>query len=106
MRVPLFKNTLSVVAILLGVLPLALVAQQEPAQPIFRDGQAQVVPAFADSTQWIRHHLWVEAEFDSDGDGRHDRLHVDVFRPRQTETEGLKVPVVYESIPYYAGVSG
>ena len=106
MRVPLFKNTLSVVALLLGVLPLALVAQQEPAQPIVRDGQAQVVPAFADSTQWIRHHLWVEAEFDSDGDGRHDRLHVDVFRPRQTETEGLKVPVVYESSPYYAGVSG
>jgi X-Pro dipeptidyl-peptidase len=78
----------------------------ERAQPAFRDGQAQVVPAFADSTQWIHHRLWVEAEFDSDGDGRPDRLHVDVFRPRQTETEGLKVPVIYESSPYYAGVSG
>ncbi len=76
------------------------------AQPIFEDGQAQVVPAFADPEQWIHHRLWVEADFDSDGDGRPDRLHVDVFRPRQTETEGLKVPVVYETSPYYAGVSG
>lgn len=77
-----------------------------PAQPVFQHGQAQVVAAFADSTQWIHHDLWVETEFDSDGDGRLDRMHVDVFRPRQTETEGLKVPVVYESSPYYSGVSG
>jgi hypothetical protein len=25
-----------------------------PARPVFTDGQAQVVPAFADETQWIR----------------------------------------------------
>ncbi|HSG01218.1 MAG TPA: Xaa-Pro dipeptidyl-peptidase, partial [Vicinamibacterales bacterium] len=57
-------------------------------------------------TGWIRHRLWVETEFDSDGDGRRDRVHVDVTRPRQTDTEGLKVPVIYESSPYYAGTSG
>jgi X-Pro dipeptidyl-peptidase len=66
---------------------------------------AQVVPAFADSSTWIRHNLWVETDFDSDRDGRNDRVHVAVTRPRQTETEGLKVPVVYGSSPYYAGVS-
>ncbi len=76
------------------------------AAPVFVDGQAQVVPAFADSTQWIREELWVEAEFDSDGDGKRDRMHVDVTRPRQTSTESLKVPVVYESSPYFAGTSG
>ena len=31
---------------------------------------------------------------------------VDVTRPRQTDTEGLKVPVIYESSPYFAGTSG
>ena len=77
-----------------------------PARPVFVDGQAQVVPAFEDETQWIRERLWVETEFDSDGDGRSDRVHVDVTRPRQTETEGLKVPVIYESSPYFAGTSG
>jgi X-Pro dipeptidyl-peptidase len=86
-----------------------IVSAQAPAQktlPVFENGQAQIVPGFQDSAQWIRERLWVEAEFDSDGDGKRDRLHVDVTRPRQTETEGLKVPVVYESSPYYAGTSG
>ncbi|MGH7577830.1 MAG: Xaa-Pro dipeptidyl-peptidase [Longimicrobiales bacterium] len=74
--------------------------------PIFVDGQAQIVPAFADSTEWIRQKLWVETEFDSDGDGENDRMHVAVVRPRQTETEALEVPVIYESSPYYSGTSG
>ena len=81
-------------------------AQQAPAGPIFADGQAQIVPAFEDESQWIREKLWVETEFDSDRDGRHDRVFADVTRQRQTETEGLKVPVIYESSPYYAGTSG
>jgi X-Pro dipeptidyl-peptidase len=70
------------------------------------DGLAQVVPAFQDSEQWIRHDLWVETELDSDDDGKRDRVHVDVTRPKQTDTEGLKVPVVYESSPYFAGTAG
>ncbi len=73
------------------------------AGPVFRDGQAQEVPAFSDSAEWIREHLWVETGFDSDRDGRPDRVHVDVTRPAQT-AEGLKVPVIYESSPYYSGV--
>src|SRR5688500_4965890 len=79
---------------------------QGAARPVFVDGQAQVVPGFQDEKQWIRQTLWVETEFDSDGDGRRDRMYVDVTRPRQTGTEGLKVPVIYESSPYYAGTSG
>ena len=74
--------------------------------PIFVNGQAQVVPGFRDPANWIRQELWVETSFDSDGDGRNDRMHVDVTRPRQTDTEGLKVAVVYESSPYFAGTSG
>lgn len=75
------------------------------AGPVFKDGQAQIVPAFQDSSQWIREELWVETEFDSDGDGEPDRMHVAVVRPWQTETEGLKVPVVYESSPYFSGTA-
>jgi X-Pro dipeptidyl-peptidase len=73
------------------------------AQPVFVDGQAQVVEGFADPESWIRHDLWVETEFDSDGDGRPDRVHVDVTRQLQTDGEGLRVPVIYESSPYYSG---
>jgi X-Pro dipeptidyl-peptidase len=72
---------------------------------VFVDGQAQVVPAFSDTTEWIRERLWVETTFDTDGDGKLDRMHVDVTRQRQTATEGLKVPVVYETSPYFAGTA-
>ncbi|HEX8390856.1 MAG TPA: Xaa-Pro dipeptidyl-peptidase [Longimicrobium sp.] len=82
----------------------AQAAPQSDARPVFQNGMAQVVPAFADSTQWIRQNLWVETDFDSDRDGRMDRVHVDVTRPGQTAS-GLKVPVVYGSSPYYAGTS-
>jgi X-Pro dipeptidyl-peptidase len=83
-------------------------AAQAPARtlPVFQNGQAQIVPGFADSTQWIRQRLWVETEFDTDGDGKKDRMHVDVTRPGQTDSEQLRVPVVYESSPYFAGTSG
>jgi X-Pro dipeptidyl-peptidase len=47
--------------------------------------------------------LWVETEFDSDGDGKLDRMHVSVTRPRQTESDGLKLPAIYISSPYFAG---
>ena len=85
--------------------PARPAAGQQPAGPIFIDGQAQIVDAFADSARWIRHELWVETEFDTDGDGEPDRMHVSVVRPWQTESEGLEVPVIYGSSPYYAGTS-
>jgi X-Pro dipeptidyl-peptidase len=97
----------TLVAVLVaGTTSTATAQDQGPARPIFENGQAQIVPAFEDSAQWIRQELWVEAEFDSDGDGAPDRMHVAVVRPRQTETEGLKVPVIYESSPYFSGVAG
>ncbi len=79
---------------------------QEKAFPIFKDGEAQIVEAFKNPKDWIRHDLWVETSFDTDGDGKLDRMHVSVTRPKQTETQGLKLPVVYESSPYYAGTAG
>ena len=91
--------------IFLFLLAFSLKAQ-EKATPIFKDGEAQIVEAFNDPSKWIRHDLWVETTFDSDGDGKLDRMHVGVTRPFQTETEGLKLPIVYESSPYYAGTAG
>jgi len=85
---------------------IAKINAQEKAIPIFKDGEAQIVSAFEDKTKWIRHDLWVETTFDTDGDGRLDRMHVAVTRPEQTESEGLKLPIVYETSPYYAGTAG
>ncbi|MCF7957165.1 MAG: Xaa-Pro dipeptidyl-peptidase [Phycisphaerae bacterium] len=73
---------------------------------VFTEGKAQIVEAFKDPDKWIREDLWVETEFDSDGDGKLDRVHVDVTRPFQTDTEKLKLPVIYNSSPYFAGTTG
>ncbi|HPF61501.1 MAG TPA: Xaa-Pro dipeptidyl-peptidase [Gemmatimonadales bacterium] len=89
----------------LAVLVAARPATAQQVGPVIVDGQAQVVEAFSDSTTWIREHLWVETEFDSDGDGRPDRMHVDVTRPAATAS-GLRLPVIYETSPYFAGTSG
>ena len=98
------RTRVAVVAAVAVALPGALAATAAAqTQPVFVNGQAQVVPAMNVSSEWIRHRLWVETEFDSDGDGKRDRMHVDVTRPAQTNTEGLRVPVVYETSPYYAG---
>jgi len=99
-----------VIRLALGAAVLCLAipasAQTVPSSglPAFEDGQAQIVDAFADQEAWVRHDLWVETNFDSDGDGQLDRMHVDVTRPSQTDSEGLRVPVVYETSPYYSGV--
>ena len=95
------KFLLPLVLLLAAAFPLTA----QKAQPVFADGQAQVVPAFADPKTWIHHDVFVETEFDTDGDGRMDRMHVDVTRPRQTDTEGLRLPVIYETSPYYTGVA-
>jgi len=98
-----FKISISILVTFITLIPYT--NAQEKAVPIFEDGQAQIVPAFEDPEQWIKHDLWVETEFDTDGDGLPDRMHVDVTRPVQTDTEGLKLPVVYVSSPYFAGTA-
>ena len=75
---------------------------QDKVSPIIKDGMTQVVPEFNDPESWIKHDLFVETEFDTDGDGKLDRVHVDVTRPAQTEN-GLKLPVIYATSPYFAG---
>lgn len=102
-------NKLTKLTFLLSIIitPLFSVNAQtaEKSVPYFENGEAQIVPAFEDPEKWIRHDLWVETEFDTDGDGKLDRMHVAVTRPHQTDTEGLKLPIVYVSSPYFAGVA-
>lgn len=89
-------------AVALTLTPTLTVLAQadEPLRPVVADGVMQSV--FTDRSTWVRQELWVETEFDSDGDGVLDRMHVSLARPGETEG-GLKVPVVYQTSPYYAG---
>ncbi len=99
------KNLTKLIFILSFLITATNAQAQEKSVPIFENGEAQIIPAFQDSSKWVRHDLWVEAEFDTDGDGKLDRMHVSVARPYQTDTEGLKLPIIYVSSPYFAGVA-
>jgi X-Pro dipeptidyl-peptidase len=95
----------AVLATLLLAAPCAAADDEEHAAVVIKDGETQIVPRFKDPDLWIRHDLWVETEFDSDEDGKPDRMHVGVTRPRQTDTEDLKVPVIYATSPYFGGTA-
>lgn len=92
--------------LLVTALQVLALGVAQTTQPVFKHGEAQVVQAFANASEWIQEELWVETEFDSDSNGRMDRMHVFLTRPRQTQTEGLKLPIVYMTSPYFAGTGG
>ena len=54
------------VTALLALTSLAAETPPRAAHPVFTDGQAQIVPEFQESADWIQEKLWVETEFDSD----------------------------------------
>jgi len=81
--------------------------------PVIINGEAQKIPTFEKPDDWIKHDLWVETEFDSDGDGKRDRMHVDVTRPLQTRlrTSGSRlfmsrVPILPELHQLTDSISG
>jgi X-Pro dipeptidyl-peptidase len=76
------------------------------AIPIIKDGHSQYIKLFDTPKEWIQEEVWVETEFDSDFDGKLDRMHVWVVRPYQTETQKLKLPVIYVTSPYFGGIAG
>jgi X-Pro dipeptidyl-peptidase len=60
-----------------------------------QDGVTQPVFPFANAIE-----VFVESEVDSDGDGVRDRVRIRISRPGETESQGIKVPVVFEHSPY------
>jgi len=92
-------------ALTLAAVPFAAATAQK-AGPVFQNGQA------ADRARLSGFH-----QVDSSGNygskrrstattmAKKDRIHADVTRPAQTESEGLKVPIVMSSSPYFAGTS-
>jgi X-Pro dipeptidyl-peptidase len=87
---------------LLGLFALTAgpAAAADPSPPPWlkvENGQTQ--PQF-DFAQAIEEVVFVETELDSDGDGRRDRVRIQISRPAETETQGFKVPVVFEHSPY------
>ena len=88
----------SVAAALFTVLASVAVGWAAPARAV---GGTEPVHDYA---QAIRERVWVQTPVDSDADGRPDRVAVRVIRPRAS-ADGLKVPVIFQASPYYAGLN-
>ncbi|MEO7362704.1 MAG: CocE/NonD family hydrolase, partial [Gemmatimonadaceae bacterium] len=89
-----------------GPPPVSGIGANGQLGPVVKDGVMQPVMEFADTAQLIRQSLWVETNFDSDRDGRLDRVHVQVTRPGAAEKAGLKVPILMLSSPYIGPTNG
>ncbi|MFF7200151.1 Xaa-Pro dipeptidyl-peptidase [Streptomyces sp. NPDC008141] len=50
----------------------------------------------------IRESVWVDTRLDGDGDGKSDRVAVDIVRPREPAQQGRKIPVIMDASPYYS----
>ncbi|MFD9222591.1 Xaa-Pro dipeptidyl-peptidase [Streptomyces sp. NPDC060064] len=50
----------------------------------------------------IRESVWVDTRLDGDGDGKTDRVAVDIVRPREPAQQGRKIPVIMDASPYYS----
>ncbi|MGW8600921.1 Xaa-Pro dipeptidyl-peptidase [Streptomyces sp. NPDC055893] len=70
-----------------------------PASPAPAARESRPVHSYADA---LRESVWVDTGLDGDGDGRTDRVAVDIVRPRETAAAGRKVPVIMDASPYYA----
>ena len=91
-RLPLLAVTLAIAAI-----PAPAALGGDAPGIVVRDGVTQPVPALAATVQ---QRVFVETPVDTDGDGRLDRVALDVSRPRATVTGDLDVPVIFEHSPY------
>ncbi len=89
-----------------GPPPVSGIGADGKLGPVVKDGMMQPVREFADSSQVIRQSLWVETNFDSDHDGKPDRVHVQVIRPGAAEKAGLKIPTIMLSSPYIGPTNG
>ncbi|MER5205444.1 Xaa-Pro dipeptidyl-peptidase [Streptomyces sp. NPDC002825] len=72
-------------------------ALPEPVSPFVRESRP--VHSYADA---VRESVWVDTGLDGDGDGRADRVAVDIVRPREPAAAGRRIPVIMDASPYYA----
>ncbi|MBM2620833.1 CocE/NonD family hydrolase [Actinoplanes sp. LDG1-06] len=97
MRSALAAVGAGLLAALSGLPAPATAATSGPATIVVRDGATQ--PVF-DYAQAITEEVFVEVPLDTDGDGVRDRVRLEITRPGETETAGLKVGSLMIATPY------
>jgi len=105
-RVVALTATFAIALLVLTPAEAARPRSDPPSTPpwlLVEDGMTQ--PQF-DLAEAVEETLWVQTSVDSDLDGKNDRVRVQLSRPAETESEGIKVPVIFEQSPYRSNVGG
>ncbi|MCW7943394.1 x-prolyl-dipeptidyl aminopeptidase [Streptomyces hygroscopicus] len=83
--------TAAIAALLAAFLtPTAAHGAPRESRPVYSYGNA------------IRESVWVDTGLDGDGDGKTDRVAVDIVRPREPAAQGRRIPVIMDASPYYS----
>ena len=73
-----------------------------PTYVLGADGETAPVYSFANA---IRERVWVPVPgVDQNADGVDDRVALDIIRPQETQTQGMKVPAIIDVSPYYTSL--
>jgi X-Pro dipeptidyl-peptidase len=96
----------SVAAFAASILLAAPAAAGDPSPPPWLKVEDGVTQPQFDAANAIEEVVFVESEVDSDGDGARDRIRIRISRPGETESQGIKVPVVFEHSPYRGDLGG
>ena len=75
------------------------VAQSETPPPWLNVHDGVTQPQF-ELANAIEEVVFVQSEVDSDRDGDSDLIRIRISRPGETESQGIKVPIVFEHSPY------
>ncbi|MFJ3444378.1 Xaa-Pro dipeptidyl-peptidase [Streptomyces sp. NPDC086081] len=86
--------------------PLATAATAALMATLLTPAAAQAAPRGSEPVHSyenaIREAVWVDTGLDGNGDGKADRVAVDIVRPREPAAQGRKVPVIMDASPYYS----
>ena len=90
-----FLATFAVFA--LSAAPAVAQSRTPPPWLNVQNGVTQPQFQFANAIEEV---VFVQSEVDSDRDGERDLIRIRISRPGETESQGIKVPVVFEHSPY------
>jgi X-Pro dipeptidyl-peptidase len=104
---PLITAAVTPLAVVVSASPASAQAPDDRPTPppwlVIENGVSKAQFSLANA---IEETLFVETVVDSDLDGKRDRVRIRLSRPGETESQGIKVPVIFEHSPYWFDTNG
>ncbi|MFF0270332.1 Xaa-Pro dipeptidyl-peptidase [Kribbella sp. NPDC004536] len=80
--------------------PTSVPGASAPVKTAMAASAAETTPTYSYANA-VHESIKVDTTMDTDSDGVHDTVTVDIIRPREAVAAGVKVPVIMDASPYY-----